>query len=695
VTAEQLAQSLGNAKRYARGWLASCPVPGHGSGNGDRHPSLAITQNGDKWLFKCFGGCDQSDVFAAMKQHLPTGGLNWNRPAVARDPLSGIRPIVPPNMKEVTAWDYVDEFGEVTAQKVRYELEDGSKTYRQYHIMNGERVPTIRNWTPIPYNLPAMIAKPNDPVFICEGEKAAEFLAGFYGVVAVSSHQGSSDWPAAITPWFHGRLVVVIPDNDIPGWKYAKRVVRALLGTAQAIKVVDLADDQSAIGDDAVEYIEGHTFEQFKATVALASVVEDFEELEPPQRLTGDEEAESEPESVAPEPEPFPEVIEAQAQQRYKVEMWRDAKDEPVKWLVDRIVPQKAFMALYGPPGTFKSFIALHLAAMIASGSVWLAHEVHEPGEVLYIAGEGHGGIGTRIAGLRHAYELTDIPVGVIRSQVNLRSSDQDFEDLIIAIKSSEIQRPKLIIIDTLARAFGGGNENASEDMGSFISNCGRLQEATGAALLVVHHSGKDASLGLRGHSSFLGAVDTQIEISRHQEQDSNGMSGTLKVTKQKDGKDGVEIHFSMKQTAITANEAMEEQEAKSLNLGFEEDESATLVVVPFEGELPDQDEFKPPPGRGKKLGRGKHQVMAREALRHVIKHQGEYRIMQGERHRCVTVDTWRQEVYTRLGSDVEESDKRKRWKELRDTLADAGYTAMRDEWVWIALPSEMRPNEF
>jgi hypothetical protein len=676
MTAEQLAQSLGNAKRYARGWLASCPVPGHGSGNGDRHPSLAITQNGDKWLFKCFGGCDQSDVFAAMKQHLPTGGLNWNRPAVARDPLSGIRPIVPPNMKEVTAWDYVDEFGEVTAQKVRYELEDGSKTYRQYHIMNGERVPTIRNWTPIPYNLPAMIAKPNDPVFICEGEKAAEFLAGFYGVVAVSAHQGSSDWPAAITPWFHGRLVVVIPDNDIPGWKYAKRVVRALLGTAQAIKVVDLADDQSAIGDDAVEYIEGHTFEQFKATVALASVVEDFEELEPPQRLTGNEEAESEPESVAPEPEPFPEVIEAQAQQRYKVEMWRDAKDEPVKWLVDRIVPQKAFMALYGPPGTFKSFIALHLAAMIASGSAWLAHEVHEPGEVLYIAGEGHGGIGTRIAGLRHAYELTDIPVGVIRSQVNLRSSDQDFEDLIIAIKSSEIQRPKLIIIDTLARAFGGGNENASEDMGSFISNCGRLQEATGAALLVVHHSGKDASLGLRGHSSFLGAVDTQIEITRHTDQ----MSGTLKVTKQKDGKDGVEIHFSME----TVNFDEPTTSAAKLNLGFDDDQASTLVVKPFEGELPDGVGFKPPQGSKPNAGRGKHQAMGRESLRHIVKTEGQYQIVQGERHRVVTLERWRDEVYARLGNDVEDSDKRKRWKEIKDRLVELEFAAIRNDLVWI-----------
>jgi hypothetical protein len=519
-----------------------------------------------------------------------------------------------------------------------------------------------------------MAAHPSKVVFITEGEKAAEYLTAFLGVVAVSAHQGASDWPEAITPYFQDRNVVILPDHDLPGWRYANRVAKALQGTAAQIRIVDLGMD--AIGDDAYEWIDAdHDLEDLKQLVQQTALW-DGEDVHPPTRLTG-KEAEKEPESVTPESEPFDDHVP----RRFKVEMWRDAKDEPVKWLIDRVIPQRGFMALYGPPGTFKSFIALHMAAMVASGQTWLGHEVQSEGGVLYVAGEGHGGIGTRIAGLRKQYDLKDIPVGVIRSQVNLRGSESDFTDLLIAIAESEIEKPKLIIIDTLARAFGGGNENASEDMGAFIAQCGRLQAATEAALLVVHHSGKDASLGLRGHSSFLGAVDTQIEITRHQE----AQSGTLKLTKQKDGKDGVEIHFSLDSVNLEPPKG----------LGFEADESATLVVKEFTGDLPDQDEFKPPSGRGNKTGRGKHQVMAREALRHVIKTQGEYRIMQGERHRCVTVDVWRQEVYTRLGSDVEDSDKRKRWKELRDTLADIGYTAMRDEWVWIAYASEVRPNEF
>jgi hypothetical protein len=332
-------------------------------------------------------------------------------------------------------------------------------------------------------------------------------------------------------------------------------------------------------------------------------------------------------------------------------------------------------MALYGPPGTFKSFIALHMAAMVASGQTWLGHEVQSEGGVLYVAGEGHGGIGTRIAGLRKQYELTDIPVGVIRSQVNLRGSESDFTDLLIAIAESEIEKPKLIIIDTLARAFGGGNENASEDMGAFIAQCGRLQAATEAALLVVHHSGKDASLGLRGHSSFLGAVDTQIEITRHQE----AQSGTLKLTKQKDGKDGVEIHFSL--DSVNLEPPKGEGESP---LGFEQHESATLVVTPFQGDVPDSVTFRPPSGSGAKTGRGKHQSVAREALRYVIKRNGEHQIIQGERHRVVSIDAWRDEFYARLGSDVEESDKRKRWKEVRDKLSELGFSAIRNDVVWI-----------
>ena len=45
---ETIAKALGNAKQVNGQWVASCPVPGHGSGNGDKNPSLSITESDGK-----------------------------------------------------------------------------------------------------------------------------------------------------------------------------------------------------------------------------------------------------------------------------------------------------------------------------------------------------------------------------------------------------------------------------------------------------------------------------------------------------------------------------------------------------------------------------------------------------------------------------------------------------------------------
>lgn len=69
--------------------------------------------------------------------------------------------------------------------------------------------------------------------------------------------------------------------------------------------------------------------------------------------------------------------------------------------------------------------------------------------------------------------------------------------------------------MDTLARSFGSGNENAPQDMGEFIQGCDDLMHEFGATVLVVHHTGKDAQSGARGHSSFFGALDTSMTLKK------------------------------------------------------------------------------------------------------------------------------------------------------------------------------------
>lgn len=102
-----------------------------------------------------------------------------------------------------------------------------------------------------------------------------------------------------------------------------------------------------------------------------------------------------------------------------------------------------------------------------------------------------------------------------------------------------------LVIVDTLAQVTPGASENGSEDMGKALRHCREIRAATGAMVLLVHHSGKDSSKGARGWSGLRGAADVEIEVSR----DDDVRCATL--TKLKDGEDGVEFHFMLEQVHL------------------------------------------------------------------------------------------------------------------------------------------------
>jgi hypothetical protein len=128
MQAEQIAKTLGNARRANGQWVASCPVPSHGKGNGDKNPSLSININDDgKPLFHCHGGCSQEDVFHTIR------ALNLLPELLERpDPLANIRPI-PRNILE-QEWAYQDEDRQTVFVKQRYKIGETGKTYRLYKV---------------------------------------------------------------------------------------------------------------------------------------------------------------------------------------------------------------------------------------------------------------------------------------------------------------------------------------------------------------------------------------------------------------------------------------------------------------------------------------------------------------------------------------------------------------------------------
>jgi hypothetical protein len=160
-----------------------------------------------------------------------------------------------------------------------------------------------------------------------------------------------------------------------------------------------------------------------------------------------------------------------------------------------------------------KSFVALDMAMCIATGIPWHGKPVKQ-GLVVYLAAEGSHGLGRRAIGWRRTRgrDLPKPAFKLIPHGVALTSDDLDA--MVAAILALGVM-PVLIIIDTLARTFGAGDENKQADMNAYVSAADRLREATGANVLIVHHSGVHEDKRERGSNVLRGAADTVIKVSR------------------------------------------------------------------------------------------------------------------------------------------------------------------------------------
>jgi hypothetical protein len=698
MQAEQIAKQLGNAKKANGQWVASCPVPGHGKGNGDKNPSLSISINDDgKPLFHCHGGCTQEDVFNTIKDMRLLPELE-ERP----DPLANIKPL--PQIKFDQEWEYQDEDRTTVFVKQRMKIGESGKTYRLYKVdPDGRRHPTLGDARIVPYKLPELLdAKTAGRIiYVVEGEKAADALISI-GVTATTAHTGAGSWPEAITEYFAGANVVIVPDNDLPGWRYAQKAVEAILPIAKNVKVVDLQLPNTA--DDAYEFVHQYSKQRddLVALVKAAFKVTSIDDVTVPERLNAlkldapsstknseiytheedhvKKQAEIEHEFAGEPSTKQTQTKEAKPPKTVNIEAWDDIQDEPVEWLIHGILPRKAFTALYGPPGSFKSFIALDMAEAIATGRPWMGNEVEKQGAVLYICGEGFGGMGARIKACQiHHSTPKGAPIYVIRHQLNLRSSAEDFNALMMAVvqlvETTGIEF-QLLIIDTLARAFGGGNENDSDAMGSFITSMGKIQEFLACALMVLHHSGKDLAKGLRGHSSLLGAVDTQLEILRFEDQ----AKGIISLTKQKDGQDGIRHGFEMVEIEISSS-----------SLGFD---PVVSLAVQASDEAVNQASKKAKNNAGK----GRNQSIEMESLHTVIKQKGIQKIIEGRLRTVANLADWRAEFRSKKGvtddsTTLEKKAFDKAWSRAQERMQDIGEVGIRDKLVWLDIKDELQDS--
>ena len=196
--------------------------------------------------------------------------------------------------------------------------------------------------------------------------------------------------------------------------------------------------------------------------------------------------------------------------------------------LLGDMIAAESFGMMYGAQGATKTFHALGMSLSIATGHSWHGVDVTQ-GPVAYILGEGRGGINARVEAWRNAHGIPDgTPFRLLPQPVDFLEPTQ-VSALLASLEAWDVP-PKLVVIDTLYRCFGG-SENDTGDMAAFIAGVGRLQRETGSAVLALHHPGHDATRG-RGHSALPQAVDTIIRVER----DKDSGLVTLSCDKQRDG---------------------------------------------------------------------------------------------------------------------------------------------------------------
>lgn len=213
-------------------------------------------------------------------------------------------------------------------------------------------------------------------------------------------------------------------------------------------------------------------------------------------------------------------------------EMGRRAPPVPI---VSGLLFRNTLAWLIGKSGSFKSFVALDLAAHVAAGKAWGARRVWG-GLVVYLVAEGEGGMPLRVRAWEKqngeiAPELMMLPRAVQIAGAGWPAF----------IGACAHLQPVMIVVDTQAKVTVGVKENDNAEMGAMIERLDQLRRQTGACVLVVHHIGRTGD-DARGASAIDGAQDTELKLAR--KGGDRALRAVLTTDKQKDGPDDLEIEI-------------------------------------------------------------------------------------------------------------------------------------------------------
>jgi hypothetical protein len=248
------------------------------------------------------------------------------------------------------------------------------------------------------------------------------------------------------------------------------------------------------------------------------------------------------------------EVVELAKPQR----SWETANEaaaaalaNPPRRLIDGLLDLGATVILFGPSNAGKTAVALSMSEAIASGTPWGGRKV-ERGLVFYLAAEGGSGVRRRVAALlQENKEKDDPPLALLCEPLALFRRPPAWKLLREYIRAAEAELGTdcvLLVIDTAAITMAGMDENDASQVSEMFQSIGALKHEIGCAVLLLHHTGKDASRGERGSYALRANADISLEIT-----EVGGGMGELHSRKQRDNEKEKAIRFKIESAEIGA----------------------------------------------------------------------------------------------------------------------------------------------
>jgi len=439
------------AKVKANGVSAKAQCPAHE----DRNPSLSLRPIEGQALVHCFAGCDTADVLATL-------GLEMS---ALYDEPTGAR------------YDYTDRTGTVLRSVHR----TPSKKFRQTGHTKGT--------APL-YRLPQVVGAValGATVYVVEGEADVHALESL-GAVATTSPMGAGN--AAKADWtpLTGAHVVIVPDRDKAGAKYATDVAALLDGLAASVTVA-----LPKVGNDPADH------------VAAGQGLDDLVPVEPATATL--------------------DVVTAS-----------DVELRRVAYLWDRRIPIGAITLLPGEEGIGKTTVGIRLMADLTRG--WLPGEHHgTPRHVVVVATED-GIADVFVPRLKEAgADLTR--VHIVRARVGPTGDRRDvIVPLDLGALSATVRKhdAALVWIDSLVTTLPDELKTISyKDTATVLKRLGGWAETERVAVAAPWHlnkaHGSDTAVRIMDSRAFRTAVRSMLLIVADPDADEGVTQGLVALDK-------------------------------------------------------------------------------------------------------------------------------------------------------------------